>query len=136
MWQFCLSVAFKAEDVHLIVEARVEELFEYVDKELRKIQRSRKLPGGVVLVGGTAKLPGIAEFAKEQLQLPARLGKLETITGLVDTVADPSYATAVGLMLLDMVLPAPENGDQRGQYQVMGSINSVFDKLGGFLKRR
>jgi cell division protein FtsA len=128
--------AFKAEDIHMIVEARVEELFEHVDKELRKIQRSRKLPGGVVLVGGTAKLPGIAEFAKEQLQLPARLGRLETITGLVDTVADPAYATAVGLMLLDMLLPMPENGQQQGQYQVMGSINSVFDKLGGFLKRR
>lgn len=127
---------FKAEDVLMIVEARVEELFEYVDKELRRIQRSRKLPGGVVLVGGTAKLPGIAEFAREQLQLPARLGKLETITGLVDTVADPAYATAVGLMLLDMLLPASSANENSGQYPVMGSINSVFDKLGGFLKRR
>jgi cell division protein FtsA len=127
---------FKADDVLMIVEARVEELFEYVDKELRKIQRSRKLPGGVVMVGGTAKLPGMAEFAKEQLQLPARIGKLETITGLVDTVADPAYATAVGLMLLDMLLPTSANHDGGDQYQVMGSINSVFDKLGGFLKRR
>jgi cell division protein FtsA len=62
------------------------------------------LPGGVVLVGGTAKLPGIAEFAKEQLQLASRVGKLQPLSGLVDTVADPTYCTAVGLMLLDMLL--------------------------------
>ena len=36
------------------------------DKELKKINRSRKLPGGVVLVGGGAKLPGLAEFARER----------------------------------------------------------------------
>lgn len=126
---------FKAEDIAMIVEARVEELFEYVDKELRKIQRSRKLPGGVVIVGGTAKLPGMAEFAREQLQLPSRIGKLESLTGLVDTVDDPAYATAVGLMLLDMLLPSELPSDA-GHHQVVGSINSVFDKLGGFLKRR
>lgn len=95
---------FKAEEVAMITEARVEELFEYVQKELLKIHRAHKLPGGVVLVGGTAKLPGMAEFAKEKLQLAARVGKLQSVSGLIDTVADPSYAAAVGLMILDMLL--------------------------------
>ncbi len=102
---------FKAEDVAMITEARVEELFEYVNKELAKIHRAHKLPGGVVLVGGTAKLPGIAEFAKGQLQLASRVGKLQPLSGLIDTVADPTYCTAVGLMLLDMLLlPEVEPG--------------------------
>lgn len=95
---------FKAEDIAMITEARVEELFEFVNKELAKIHRAHKLPGGVVLVGGTAKLPGIADFAKEQLQLASRVGKLQPLSGLIDTVADPAYCTAVGLMLLDMLL--------------------------------
>ncbi len=95
---------FKAEDIAMITEARVEELFEIVNKELAKIHRAHKLPGGAVIVGGTAKLPGIAEFAKEQLQLAARVGKLQPLSGLIDTVADPVYSTAVGLMLLDMLL--------------------------------
>jgi len=95
---------FKTEDIALITEARVEELFEYVNKELGRIHRAHKLPGGVVLVGGGAKLPGIAEFAKQQLQLAARVGKLQPLSGLIDTVADPSYCTAAGLMLLDMLL--------------------------------
>ena len=88
----------------LIVEARVEELFEYVQKELDRIHKARKLPGGVVLVGGTSKLPGIAEYAKERLELASRLGKLQAISGLVESVSDPAYAAAVGLMILDMLM--------------------------------
>ncbi len=95
---------FKAEDIAMITEARVEELFEYVDKELAHIHKAHKLPGGVILVGGTAKLPGVADFAKQQLQLAVRVGKLQPMSGLVDTVGDPAYCTAVGLMLLDMLL--------------------------------
>lgn len=95
---------FKSEDVAMITEARIDELFDFITKELTKIHRAHKLPGGVVIVGGTAKLPGIAEFAKEKLQLAARVGKLQPLSGLVDTVADPSFCTAVGLMTLDMLL--------------------------------
>jgi cell division protein FtsA len=95
---------FDFEMVSMIVEARVDELLDYVEKELVKIKRARKLPGGLVLTGGTAKLPGLDEFAKEKLQLPARIGKLQNIGGLVDTVEDQTYTTVVGLMLLDMLL--------------------------------
>ena len=95
---------FDAEEVSMIVEARVEELLEYVEKELQKIKRAKKLPGGIVITGGTSKLPGFDEFAKEKLELPARKGSLRNIGGLVDTVEDPGYITVVGLMLLDMLL--------------------------------
>jgi cell division protein FtsA len=95
---------FEAEEVAMVVEARAEELLEYVDKELQKIKRSRKLPGGIVLTGGTSKLPGLDELAREKLQLPARIGKLRGIGGLADTVEDQSFVTVVGLMLLDMLL--------------------------------
>lgn len=106
---------FKAEEVAMITEARVEELFEYVQKELTKIHRAYKLPGGVVLVGGTSKLPGIAAFARERMQLATRVGKLQPLGGLVDTVSDPSYSTAVGLMILDMLLLPEENQSQTGR---------------------
>ncbi|HVC36645.1 MAG TPA: cell division protein FtsA [Candidatus Dormibacteraeota bacterium] len=107
--------SFDVAQIAMITEARIEELFEFVDKELQKIRKSRKLPGGAVLVGGTAKLPGIAEFAKEKLQLPARVGKLQNVGGLVDTVEDSSYFTVVGLMMLDMLLPAGANSNQAQQ---------------------
>ncbi len=95
---------FNQGDIHMILEARIEELLEYVDKELKKIQKSRRLPGGVVLVGGSAGLPGLADFTRDTLQLPARLGKLLPLGGLVDAIEDEPYETAIGLMWLDMLL--------------------------------
>jgi cell division protein FtsA len=95
---------FDFEEIVMVTEARVEELLDYINKELQKIKRAGKLPGGVVLTGGTAKLPGIDEFAREKLQLPARVGKLRNIGGLVDTVEEYGYTTVVGLMMLDMLL--------------------------------
>ncbi len=125
--------AFKASDVYLITEARIEELFEYVDKELQRIRRSKKLPGGVVLVGGTSKLPHMADFAREQLELSARIGKLQPLEGLLDTVDDPAYATAVGLMVLDMLMPAA--GGQGDHHSFMGEAAGTFDKLLGWFKK-
>lgn len=122
---------FEAGEIAMITEARVDELFEYVNKELARIHRAHKLPGGVVLVGGTAKLPGIAEFAKEKLQLAARVGKLRSVTGLVDTVADPSYASAVGLMMLDMFL-MPESTSVHGSQPTARALNFVDNLLRKF----
>jgi cell division protein FtsA len=118
---------FPMDDIIMITEARVDEIFEYVDKELHKIRKSRKLPGGVVLTGGTANLPGIANFAKEKLQLAARVGKLEPISGLVDAVEDVSYTTVVGLMLLDMLLSA-DSIEASNKISVGNAVN-LFDTI-------
>jgi cell division protein FtsA len=120
---------FDAEDIRMIVEARVEEILEYVDKELKKIHRSRKLPGGVVLVGGTANLPGIGEFTKEKLELASRVGSLQPLSGLIDTVQDPAYAGAVGLMLLDMLF-VPMSAQAPGQ-----PSESMFGLIDGLIKK-
>ncbi len=122
--------SFAMEEVHMICEARVEELFEYVDKELQRIKKSRKLPGGVVITGGTAKLPGIAEFARDNLQLAARIGKIHNVSGLVDTVEDEQYTTAVGLMMLDMLLPGEDMGSQDPEHNSVAFIQSLVKKFG------
>lgn len=95
---------FDSETVRLVTEARLEELFDQVEKEFKKIGKSKKLPGGVVIVGGLANIPGLADFAKEQLELPAKIGVIQHTGGFIDTINAPEYATAVGLMLLDMIL--------------------------------
>lgn len=122
---------FDMEMISLVVEARVEELLEYVDKELQKIKRSRKLPGGLVITGGTAKLPGLDEFAREKLQLPARIGKLRNVGGLVDTVEDVRFTTVVGLMLLDMLLlpELPPSHTGRAAGQAKNIISHLFDRF-------
>lgn len=125
---------FSGSDVNMIVEARVEELLEYVEKELQRIHRARKLPGGVVIVGGTSVLPGLSEFARERLQLPARIGRVRGLAGLVDTVDTPVFATAAGLMMLDILL-TPYGSDQAPTHQLMGgSMPAALGRLFGRLK--
>jgi cell division protein FtsA len=122
---------FDPDGIRMITEARVEELLELVDKELKKIHRSQKLPGGVVLVGGTAKLPGIAEFTRDKLQLASRVGKLQQLNGLIDTVNDLSYATTVGLMMLDMLLmPNQQTNKQNGR-----ALGLFLEKIYRHVKR-
>lgn len=115
---------FNQGDIFMILEARIEELMEFVDKELKKIQKSRKLPGGVVLVGGSSKLPGIAEFTRESLQLPARLGTLLPLGGLVDAIQDEPYVTAIGLMWLNMLLGQSSDSHATGA-DLAGSLTSA-----------
>jgi len=123
---------FSGGEVNMIVEARVEELLEYVEKELQRIHRARKLPGGVVIVGGSSVLPGLAEFTREKLQLPARIGKVRGLAGLVDTVDTPAFATAAGLMLLDILLTpfVPEQANASGSFSAAGVTSSIGKLLG------
>jgi len=82
-----------------IVEARLEEIFDLVNKELKKINKDGQLPAGVILTGGGAKLPGVVELAKKQLRLPVTLGQPGSVTTVIDRVDDPSFATVSGLVL-------------------------------------
>lgn len=82
-----------------IIEARLEEIFSMVYGELKKIARDGKLPSGVVLTGGGANLPGIVDFAKKHLRLPASLGQAQNIHTIIDRVQDVSFASVCGLVL-------------------------------------
>lgn len=81
-----------------IISARMEEILQKVDDELRKIQRSGLLPAGVVFTGAGAKLPGLVELAKKVLRLPANLGYPLNVESVTDKVNDLGFATAVGLV--------------------------------------
>lgn len=129
---------FDRDMMRLIVEARVEEILEFADHELKKIKRSKKLPGGVVLTGGTAKLPGLVEFTKEVMELPARTGNWKHIKRVVDGMDEHEFAPAVGLMLLDMYLgPAAEISFVEQNHGMLSSVNvSLNTILGRFRKRQ
>ena len=81
-----------------IIEARVEEIFEKIDQELKKIDRSGLLPTGVFLIGSGAKLNNLVEAAKNKLRLPACLGANQNIPLAIDKVNDINYLTALGLV--------------------------------------
>ena len=85
-----------------ILEPRVEEIFTLIDQEIERTELKELLASGVVITGGSALLPGIAEIADQVFQLPTRIGFPQRISGLVDVVNGPMFATAVGLVLYGM----------------------------------
>jgi cell division protein FtsA len=85
-----------------ILEPRVEEIFTLVDQEIERTGLKELLASGVVITGGSALLSGIVEIADQVFQLPTRIGFPQRISGLVDVVNGPMFATAVGLVLYGM----------------------------------
>lgn len=121
---------FDTEDVDMIVDARLEEIFELVNKELKSIGRAAKLPGGVVLTGGGAQMSGIADYAKKSLQLSARIGQNPEFAGVSEKVANSAWSTAVGLMLID--LEGQAVGHNSHKHDASGSNESFdFKKITG-----
>jgi len=86
-----------------IIEMRLAEIFEFVDNELKRIGRSRKLPAGAVLVGAGAKIPAIVDLAKQELGLSVQIG-VPDVSGfnlgaeLSAQIEDPEFACVVGLV--------------------------------------
>ena len=92
------SMVISKKYVAEIIEARVEEIFEKIDNELKKIDRSGMLPAGIFLIGAGAKLNDLVEVAKNKLRLPACLGSNQNIPLAIDKVNDLNYLTALGLV--------------------------------------
>ena len=106
-----------------IIEARVEEIFQMVEKELKKVNRSGLLPAGAVLTGGGSCLYGMVDLAKENLKLPAQVGFPDGLSGLVDKIDDPSCSVAAGSVLWIM-----EEGHQAEPSSVTSLTKNDFAK--------
>jgi cell division protein FtsA len=82
-----------------IVHVRVAEILTLLAKEIQRARFSHPLHSGAVLVGGTALVDGLAELASETFGMHTRIGYPMGVSGLIDVIHDPSYATGVGLVL-------------------------------------
>lgn len=111
-----------------IIEARLEEIFNLVNKELKTIARDKLLPAGIVLTGGTAKLPGAVDLAKNILGLPAQTGFPTRLGGLVDKVDEPSFVTAVGLVLTGL---EGMGGGRRSGFLGGKLVGNLGNSMGG-----
>jgi cell division protein FtsA len=85
-----------------IIEPRLDEIFELVQKEITKSGLEGALASGIVVTGGSMLLPGAVEMGERCLGLPVRLGAPAHVGGLVDIVDNPIYAAGVGLVLHGM----------------------------------
>lgn len=136
-------LTFATEEIDMIVGARLDEVFEMIDKELSSIQRSGKLPGGAVLVGGGANLRGIESVTKDRLRMSARTAKMDNSQDVSGNVHELRFAAAIGLMLLDIDVQLggqqphgkkTNGGKSAGQAgktakKAMGGIGSFLKKM-------
>lgn len=98
-------------DVIEIMEARLNEIFELINKDLRHIGKEAYLPAGIVLSGNSAKIPHIVDLCRDKLRLATQIGFPRDIESVVDSIDDPSFATVLGLLFWGI-----EEGDYRGVY--------------------
>jgi cell division protein FtsA len=82
-----------------ILEPRMEEIFSLIRREIKKSEMEHMIASGLVITGGSALLEGTIELAESVFNVPTRLGRPRGITGLVDVVNNPMFATGVGLVL-------------------------------------
>ncbi len=82
-----------------IIEPRAQELLALVGDDLHRAGLDRQIPAGFILAGGGSRLNGLQDLAEHSFHLPARMGQPRGIADLPDQVAQPEYATAVGLVL-------------------------------------
>jgi cell division protein FtsA len=82
-----------------VVGPRYAEMFALIQAELRRSGYEGQIAAGIVLTGGSSRIEGAVELAEEIFNMPVRIGVPTNVTGLIDVVRSPIYATGVGLLL-------------------------------------
>ena len=114
-----------------VVQKRYEELFEMVQAELRRSGLEELVAAGIVLTGGGAKMEGVVELAEEMFHMPVRVAIPQGVTGLGDLLANPVYATGIGLLL-----HGSRQSINQGRAVAAGdAVGSAWDKLSIWFKR-
>jgi cell division protein FtsA len=82
-----------------IIEPRAQELLALVRDDLQRAGLDKQIPAGFVLAGGGAKLHGLIDLAEQYFRLPMRIAEPKGLADMPEEVAQPEYATVVGLVL-------------------------------------
>ena len=108
-----------------VVEPRYEELFSLVQAELRRSGYERLIVAGVVLTGGSSIMQGVVELAEEVFHVPVRVGSPQYVSGLVELVKNPIYATGVGLLLYGL----RQQQDRTHPKRIDSGASSVWNRM-------
>jgi cell division protein FtsA len=126
---------FETGDLVNYARPRVEEIFYYLSKELKKIPRTTQTPGGIVLIGGGASLNGILEISRNILKLPTFKHNFDK--SLVEFVPDynnePNFMNAIALSAY-LLYHAEEISQTQKFSQNSPTQNQNKSEKGGFLE--
>jgi cell division protein FtsA len=82
-----------------ILEPRANELLALIRDDLRRAGLDKQIPAGFVLAGGGARLHGLLDLAEQSFHLPVRIAEPKGLADMPEQVAQPEYATVVGLVM-------------------------------------
>lgn len=118
-----------------IMDARLEEIFKFIDLEIKKANLTGKLPAGIVVTGGSSQTAGIEKVAKNVLKMPVRVGYPRGVTGLIDEIENPAFTAAVGSLIYSAKMIRSNSllsfDNQKGSIKEI--LNKLFDKAKSFL---
>lgn len=123
------ETAYSKRKFQDIVEARLTDIFELIDAQLKKIGRSGLLPGGAIIVGGGSKVFGVADTARSVLKIPVTLEAGELALQTKGKLRDQNFGIAYGLAVIGSQNDIDDTVTLRSS-----AINSV-KKLSEFLKQ-
>lgn len=86
-------------DVETIVKARLEDIFELIQKYLKKIKRDGLLPAGVIITGGGSQVAITEALARKILNIPASLAHIPTNSKKNPLLKDISWLVVYGLCM-------------------------------------
>jgi len=120
-----------------IIAPRLEEIFKLILEEIEKNGLGEKIPAGLVITGGASQTVGMTEIAKKVIGLPVRLGIPGKVSGLIDEIMDPSYATTVGLILLAKNKSGKQEIDFKNFSKIWRNFSDglSFSKLKNFFRQ-
>jgi cell division protein FtsA len=115
-------------DLSEIIRVRIEEMLRLILLELPQNDYHKLIPAGLVITGGSANLPGIAELGEKITRLPVRLGRPVRLAGVSDALDNPAYATGVGLLLWKLRNQDAETSKPKknGLFRLMSQIFRLF----------
>ncbi len=122
-------------ELAMIIEARMEEIFDLVLQEIKRSGYDGLLPAGLVLTGGCSLLPGARTLANRVMGLPVRIARPENMVGLTDQLHSPAYSTSVGLLYWALMMSESAPSASRGSRKKGGSGSNIGDIIRTWIKR-
>ena len=118
------------EHLRRVMSLRLEEIFQLIEQDIAQAKLLDYLRSGVFICGGGARIPGILTLAERIFQMPASLGKANSISGIKSALDQPEFAA-----LRDNYLPFENDIDVQDEWS-RGGVKSCpdddqacFDKL-------
>ena len=117
------------QELAQIIEPRMIEIMEMVERELLKSGKKEALTAGVVITGGGSMIEGCIEAAERVFNMPVRIGVSKTVAGLKEVIATPQFTTGVGLLMYGLKMKQFQIGKTKAGRESRSSIVGIGKKL-------